>query len=121
MKRIVICFDGSTRQQMEQRSFIGAHCDVGGGYSDRRLSDMPLRWMQDRASALGLAVNPVVVGSQNYRGESTDSYGQFLGGIYARKNPRHYRGKEIIDDSVHLRRKEDRDYEPQNNGLPPLR
>jgi uncharacterized protein (DUF2235 family) len=118
----------STRQQMEQRWFIGAHCDVGGGYSDRRLSDLTLRWMQERASALGLAVNPVVVGAQNYCGESTDSYEQFLGGIYARKNPRHYRtigatqfGKEIIDDSVHLRLKEDRDYEPQNNGLPPLR
>jgi hypothetical protein len=50
-----------------------------------------------------------------------------LSGVYARKNPRHYRavratrfGGETIDDSVARRRKEDRDYEPQNNGLPKL-
>jgi hypothetical protein len=47
--------------------------------------------------------------------------------VYARKNPRHYRaigaspfGNESVDESVGKRRKEDRDYEPQNDGLPPL-
>jgi hypothetical protein len=69
----------------------------------------------------------VQVGPRNYLGEFTDSYGEFLGGIYSRKNARHYRsmlaskfGNEVIDASVQQRRKEDRDYEPQNNGLPPL-
>jgi hypothetical protein len=69
----------------------------------------------------------VQVQANNYLGEFTDSYAEFLGGIYARKNPRHYRaigaarfGNETIDDSVQRRRKQDRDYEPQNNGLPPL-
>ena len=114
-------------QALEQRWFMGAHCDVGGGYTDRRLSDMPLRWMQDKAAALGLALDPVTVGTQNYLGESTDSYARFLGGVYARKNARHYRavgatrfGNETVDDSVARRRKEDRDYEPQNNGLAKL-
>ena len=84
--------------------------------------------MQSKASALGLALTPVTVGAQNYRGEFTDSYAKFLHGLYAKKNPRHYRaiaaakfGKEMVDDSVQLRRKEDRNYEPQNNGLPVLR
>ncbi|MGE5217602.1 MAG: DUF2235 domain-containing protein [Chloroflexota bacterium] len=115
------------QQKLEQRWFIGAHCDVGGGYDDRRLSDMTLRWMQDKAGALGLALDRIQVGAQNYLGTHTDSYAQFLGGIYARKNPRHYRtigatrfGNEVVDDSVQRRRKEDRDYEPQNNGLPKL-
>lgn len=114
-------------QKLEQRWFLGAHCDVGGGYRDRRLSDMALRWMQDKASALGLGLDVVTVGAQNYLGEFNDSYGQFLGGVYARKNPRHYRavlgtkfGNETIDESVARRRKEDRDYEPQNNGMPKL-
>ena len=49
------------QQNLEQRWFIGAHCDVGGGYPDRRLSDLPLRWMQDKASALGLALDPVAI------------------------------------------------------------
>jgi len=115
------------QQILEQRWFIGAHCDVGGGYDDRRLSDMTLRWMQDKASALGLGLDPVQVGAQNYLGNYTDSYAQFLDGIYARKNPRYYRpigatrfGNEVVDASVERRRKEDRAYEPQNNGLPKL-
>lgn len=114
-------------QKLEQRWFLGAHCDVGGGYKSRLLSDMALRWMQDKASALGLGLDPVTVGAQNYLGEFTDSYARFLGGIYAKKNPRHYRavlgtrfGNETIDESVARRRKEDRSYEPQNNGLPRL-
>jgi uncharacterized protein (DUF2235 family) len=114
-------------QVLEQRWFIGAHCDVGGGYEDRRLSDMTLRWMQDKASASGLGVDAVRIDEKNYLGEFTDSYAEFLGGIYAKENPRHYRsigttkyGKEVVDDSVQRRRKEDRDYEPQNNGLPKL-
>jgi uncharacterized protein (DUF2235 family) len=115
------------QQKLEQRWFIGAHCDVGGGYQDRRLSDMTLRWMQDKAGGLGLALAAVQLGDKNYLGEYTDSYAQFLGGIYAKKNARHYRpigatkfGNEVVDDSVQKRRKEDRDYEPQNNGLPKL-
>jgi uncharacterized protein (DUF2235 family) len=110
---------------IEQRWFIGAHCDTGGGYEDRRLSDLALRWMQDKARGLGLAVDPVRIGTKYYRGAFTDSYSEFLGGIYALKRPRHYRavaatrfGNEIIDDSVHRRRKEDNGYDPQNTGLP---
>ena len=114
-------------QNLEQRWFIGAHCDIGGGYADRRLSDITLRWMQDRAAALGLALDPVTVGVENHLGEYTDSYARFLGGVYAKKNARHYRainatqfGNERIDESVNRRRKKDREYEPQNNGLPKL-
>jgi Uncharacterized alpha/beta hydrolase domain (DUF2235) len=114
-------------QRMEQRWFVGAHSDVGGGYADRRLSDVPLRWMQDKASALGLGLAPVAVGSENYQGPFTDSYLQFLKGLYAKKRPRHYRsvgksqfGNEVVDDSVQQKRKADRSYEPQNNGLPKL-
>jgi len=114
-------------QKLEQRWFAGAHCDVGGGYPDRRLSDTTLRWIQDKASALGLAVDSVQVGEKNYLGEATDSYRKFLGGLYARTNARHYRvigaarfGNEVVDDSVQRRRKEKRDYEPQNDGLPKM-
>ena len=115
------------QQNIEQRWFIGAHCDVGGGYPDRRLSDLPLRWMQDKASALGLALDPVAIDGKNHLGASTDSYAKFLKGLYAKRNARHYRaigaskfGNEVVDPSVQHRRKDDRDYEPQNNGLPKL-
>src|SRR6185436_8273930 len=43
-------------QTMEQRWFVGAHSNVGGGYPDRLLSAIPLRWMQDKAAACGLAL-----------------------------------------------------------------
>ena len=115
------------QQNLEQRWFIGAHCDVGGGYPDRRLSDLPLRWMQDKASALGLALDPVAIDGKSHLGASTDSYAKFLKGVYAKRNARHYRaigatkfGNEVVDPSVQQRRKDDRDYEPQNNGLPKL-
>ena len=115
------------QQTLEQRWFIGAHCDVGGGYPDRRLSDMTLRWIQDKAGALGLALDAVNVDAKNYLGDFTDSYGKFLKGLYAKRNARHYRpigaakfGNEVVDPSVQQRRKEDRDYEPQNDGLPKL-
>ena len=115
------------QQHLEQRWFIGAHCDVGGGYPDRRLSDLPLRWMQDKASALGLALDPVAIDGKSHLGASTDSYAKFLKGVYAKRNARHYRaigatkfGNEVVDPSVQQRRKDDRDYEPQNNGLPKL-
>src|SRR5262249_39840724 len=43
-------------QVVEQRWFLGAHADVGGGYKDRQLSDITLNWMQLRAQACGLEV-----------------------------------------------------------------
>ena len=83
--------------------------------------------MQDKASALGLGLSPLAVSAENYRGAFTDSYMEFLKGLYAKKNPRHYRsigatqfGNEVVDRSVQQRRKTDLSYEPQNNGLPKL-
>jgi uncharacterized protein (DUF2235 family) len=112
-------------QTIEQRWFIGAHCDVGGGYPDRRLSDISLRWMQDRASELGLTLTPRDVATDNYLGSLTDSYQGFLKGHYARLNPRHLRsiaatefGNESVDESVLRRRREDATYVPQNAGFP---
>jgi uncharacterized protein (DUF2235 family) len=119
--------DAPAQQNVEQRWFIGAHCDVGGGYSDRRLSDITLRWMQDEASRVGLTLSPVAVGADNYLGSITDSYAQFLDGLYAKNKPPHYRvidttrfGNEIVDESVQRRRKDDPNYKPQNSGLPKL-
>ena len=36
-------------QRLEQVWFAGAHANVGGGYADNQLSDIPLLWMLDRA------------------------------------------------------------------------
>ena len=105
------------QQTIEQRWFIGAHSDVGGGYAERRLSDLTLRWMQEKASALGLGLTPVPVVPDNFRAPYTDSYAAFLRGRYAAIHPRYRRaigttrfGNEVIDDSVQNRRREDTHY-----------
>ena len=44
----------ATDQTLEQVWFVGAHCDVGGGYPQTGLSDLALLWMADRARSCGL-------------------------------------------------------------------
>ncbi|SEQ83676.1 Uncharacterized alpha/beta hydrolase domain [Nitrosomonas sp. Nm51] len=116
--------DKMPQQKIEQRWFVGSHSDVGGGHKDRALSDLSLRWMQDKAGAAGLDLDYAHVGNENYLGRLTDSYKEFLGGIYSHKYARNYRavnttqyGNETIDESVNKRRKQDRNYEPRNSGL----
>jgi hypothetical protein len=40
--------------------FPGVHSDVGGGYGERKISDLSLGWMLDKARAAGLALDPEV-------------------------------------------------------------
>jgi uncharacterized protein (DUF2235 family) len=43
-------------QRVEQVWFPGVHCDVGGGYADSALADVPLLWIARRAEEFGLAL-----------------------------------------------------------------
>ncbi len=45
-------------QQMKQVWFCGMHTDVGGGYREQQLSDIPLEWMVNKATAHGLKRYP---------------------------------------------------------------
>jgi uncharacterized protein (DUF2235 family) len=116
-------------QTVEQRWFIGAHTDVGGGSPSALLSDIALLWMQNKARAAGLIIDSSErpnVGPANEMGPIYDSYHSFLGGLYALTHEIYYRpitaagGNEIIDDTVEDRR-QDLAYMPGNPGLPPLR
>lgn len=40
--------------KVEQRWFIGAHSNIGGGYDDNMLAAYPLAWMIEKCAALGL-------------------------------------------------------------------
>ena len=44
-------------QEVEQMLFAGVHCDVGGGYADPSLSEIPLLWIAGKAVACGLALS----------------------------------------------------------------
>jgi uncharacterized protein (DUF2235 family) len=50
--------DDAVDQTLEQVWFAGVHCDVGGGYSDSSLGEVPLMWMAERAREHGLAFDP---------------------------------------------------------------
>ena len=118
---------GKLRQTMEQRWFLGAHCDVGGGYQDRRLSDVTLDWMQQKAAACGLALIPVQLPQDIhscYTAPITDSFKEFFKGIYSLFHRRYYRpvsqtvyGQEAIDESIKQRLESDSSYRPKNRGL----
>jgi len=45
-------------QTLEQVWFAGVHSDVGGGYPDTGLSEIPLLWMVEKARDCGLAFKP---------------------------------------------------------------
>lgn len=48
-------------QRIEQRWFVGAHANIGGGYENNLLADLPLRWVLAGAQdpTVGLACEPI--------------------------------------------------------------
>ncbi|MEO6968962.1 MAG: DUF2235 domain-containing protein [Rhodanobacteraceae bacterium] len=110
---------------VEQRWFIGAHSDVGGGemadgagrHPDP-LPDITLAWMQRKAIDAGLAFNQTFVPAPDaYTATPNDSYRQFMYGLYhlfKRPCNRVIGGgvNETIDDSVWRRWREVADYRP---------
>jgi Uncharacterized alpha/beta hydrolase domain (DUF2235) len=120
MKRINVCFDGTWNKPADEYLPTAQQIETNVSRFFKSVSDKgtdgtkQVKWYD-------------AVGTENYRGPLTDSYAEFLKGLYAKKNPRHYRsiaatrfGHEVVDNSVQQRRKADRSYEPQNNGLPKL-
>jgi type VI secretion system (T6SS) phospholipase Tle1-like effector len=114
-------------QTVEQRWFIGAHTDVGGGSSSDLLSAITLRWMQEKAQACGRAIDPAKkpqLSPANGNGPIYDSYDVFLAGLYANTHRPYYRpvsvvngGNETIDPTVQERLCNSPTYRPQNPGL----
>jgi uncharacterized protein (DUF2235 family) len=60
-------------QTVEQVWFPGVHSNVGGGYSDTSLSNLPFLWIAKRACDVGLVLKP---------GLSTQIQGDSLGKMY---------------------------------------
>jgi uncharacterized protein (DUF2235 family) len=120
---------------VEQCWFIGAHANVGGGYVDNRLAQIPLAWLVEKAVSLGLTFRyPIVVDPDSLRDPIVDSYSQFARGLYkvATWGLRHYRViglpqhsinnpegvvetvNETIDGTVFDRWRADGEYRPPN-------
>ena len=46
------------KHDVRQVWFPGVHCDVGGGYKERGLSDGALKWMMDESEQAGVVYRP---------------------------------------------------------------
>lgn len=70
--------------EVEQRWFIGAHANVGGGYgSVDLLADISLQWMMDKASKAGLNLDWFTASADAWKTRPMDSFVEFLKGGYA--------------------------------------
>lgn len=68
---------------VEQRWFLGAHSNVGGGYRNDSLAQIPLAWIQEEAEKSGLAFRRrVALSGEEYQAPIVDSYRAFLAGTY---------------------------------------
>jgi uncharacterized protein (DUF2235 family) len=106
---------------VEQRWFIGAHANVGGGYEKDpadTLPNPPLRWIQEKARAAGLRLRSMAaVGPEDHLAEVNDSFKEFMFGVYrAFKDPfdRPFGSgvNETVDSSVWNRWGRDPAYRP---------
>lgn len=116
---------------VEQRWFVGAHANVGGGYPTDLLAQAPLRWMMKKSEMHGLTFRSEVdLDGDAKTARITDSYSDFMYGGYALLHDRHYRSigapphvgdngahvnvNETIDATVFDRWRADSTYRPTN-------
>jgi len=96
-------------QIMKQVWFSGMHTDVGGGYKEQELSDIPLTWMVMEAKEFGLRIYPKneIKINQNCDGTMHDSRKGFPKSLF-RKKIRSWNsdthGKPVVHQSVLLRK-----------------
>ena len=68
---------------VEQRWFAGAHANVGGGYEDDLLAEVPLCWLKSKAAAHGLQFrHDVVIDGDVNACPVRDSYAEMAHGVY---------------------------------------
>lgn len=116
---------------VEQRWFVGAHANVGGGYENDLLNQAPLRWLMQKAELHGLTFrSEVTLDGDALKAPVIDSYHSFGEGLYALVTPALYRSigpepemrdngtdtnvNETIDVSVFQRWRADPKYRPRN-------
>jgi uncharacterized protein (DUF2235 family) len=118
---------------VEQRWFVGAHANVGGGYEDDLLAEVPPSWLMSKAMEHGLELKHSVVIDGNVNAcEIRDSYAEMEHGAYKALTfgKRYYRPigaqpvdtgdavrstiNETIDASVFDRWRNNQAYRPKN-------
>lgn len=122
-----------TIDKVEQRWFVGAHANVGGGYEDDLLAQIPLGWLMNKAVGHGLLFrDSVVIDGNENACPIHDSLAEMAHGIYEilTFGKHHYRPigidpvdlgdatittiNESIDSTVFDRWQNDSTYRPKN-------
>ncbi len=68
---------------VEQRWFVGAHANVGGGYEDDLLAEVPLCWMIGKAAEHGLVLrHTAAIDGDVSTCPIHDSYAEMAHGVY---------------------------------------
>jgi uncharacterized protein (DUF2235 family) len=76
-------YPSRTLDKVEQRWFVGAHANVGGGYENDLLAQIPLDWLIKKAIQHGLVFNDnVVIDGDENSCPIRDSLAEMLHGIY---------------------------------------
>jgi len=120
-------------ENVEQRWFVGAHANVGGGYPNDVLAQIPLKWLMSKAIIHGLRFErEVSLDGDESRAAIADSYRDTFYGIYRMFRRPFFRPigrgpvvdthsgdvtttiNETIDSSVFDRWRRDSGYRPQN-------
>lgn len=110
-------------QTLEQVWFSGVHSDVGGGYPEHKLADIPLLWMLEKAEQCGLEFDKTKIEPPlhpNPLGEKHESYISFYKIFYAYFRPvdvalpNKGATNESLHPSVIERYKNDPTYRPPN-------
>ena len=116
---------------VEQRWFVGAHANVGGGYNSDLLSQIPLKWLKGKAELHGLEFTCELDDHDEFlRRSDKRSFKDMAFGIYAALTRPYYRVigansvtsghittrtvNETIDKSVFDRVRQCADYKPEN-------
>ncbi len=90
-------------KNVEQRWFIGAHSNIGGGYQNDPLARLPLAWLQSKAEGTGLHFNePLLLSGDEHCTPPFDSYSRFLYGAYRwfTLGQRYYRPIGVVANKV---------------------
>jgi uncharacterized protein (DUF2235 family) len=74
-------------QEIEQVWFVGSHTDIGGGYKEQEVSDIPLQWLTHKAVSRGLLIYPnnSVSIHPDVNGKMHDSRKDFPMNLYKKK------------------------------------
>lgn len=90
-------------QPVEQRWFIGAHADVGGGYKNGILQSLPGAWLQEKSSLAGLDAGPTINVPTAYMSTNPhDSYSEFSKSVpvHIQKNARKWDAEHVLNLTI---------------------